>query len=101
MQEHKCLKTRFEWDPAKAASNFRKLGVSFQTAARVFADPYAHVERDRIENGEERWLTRGVVERVLMLTAAHTVREQDRYRRNSHDIGETCQPQGKRRRERN
>ncbi len=29
----------FEWDPAKADANFRKRGVSFETAARVFADP--------------------------------------------------------------
>jgi uncharacterized DUF497 family protein len=71
------VKTRFEWDPTKAASNFRKHGVSFQTAARVFADPYALVEQDRIENGEERWQTIGVVEGVLMLMVAHTVREQD------------------------
>ncbi len=71
------MKTRFEWDPTKAASNFRKHGVSFQTAARVFADPYALVEQDRIESGEERWQTIGVVEGVLMLMVAHTVREQD------------------------
>jgi uncharacterized DUF497 family protein len=71
------VKTRFEWDPTKAASNFRKHGVSFQTAARVFADPYALVEQDRVENGEERWQTIGVVEGVLMLMVAHTVREQD------------------------
>jgi uncharacterized DUF497 family protein len=71
------VKTRFEWDATKAASNFRKHGVSFQTAARVFADPYALVEQDRIENGEERWQTIGVVEGVLMLMVAHTVREQD------------------------
>ena len=69
--------TRFEWDPAKAANNLRKHGVSFQTAARVFADPYALVELDRIENGEERWQTVGVVEGVLLIMVAHTVREQD------------------------
>jgi uncharacterized DUF497 family protein len=71
-----CVKTRFEWDPTKAANNLRKHGVSFQTAARVFADPYALVEQDRIENGEERWQTIGVVEGVLMLMVAHAVREQ-------------------------
>jgi uncharacterized protein len=71
------VKTRFEWDPTKAANNLRKHGVSFETAARVFTDPYALVELDRIENGEERWQTIGVVEGVLMLMVAHTVREQD------------------------
>jgi len=71
------VKTRFEWDSTKAASNLRKHGVSFQTATRVFTDPCALVELDRIENGEERWQTIGVVEGVLMLMVAHTVREQD------------------------
>jgi uncharacterized DUF497 family protein len=70
------MNTRFEWDPDKAASNFRKHGVSFQTAARVFTDPYALVEQDRIVDHEERWQTLGVVEGVLMLMVAHTVREQ-------------------------
>ena len=46
-------------------------------AIRAFTDPYALVEQDRIENGEERWQTIGVVEGVLMLMVAHTVREQD------------------------
>jgi uncharacterized DUF497 family protein len=71
------VKTRFEWSPTKAASNLRKHGVSFQTAARVFTDPYALAELDRIENGEERWQTIGVVEGVLMLMVAYIVREQD------------------------
>jgi uncharacterized protein len=68
------VKTRFEWDPTKAADNLRKHGVSFQTAARVFTDRYALVELDRIENGEGRWHTIGLVEGVLMLIVAHTVR---------------------------
>jgi uncharacterized DUF497 family protein len=68
---------RFEWDPAKAANNKRKHGVSFETAALVFADPYALVEQDRVESGEERWLTIGVVDGFLMLTVAHVVYEHD------------------------
>ena len=51
--------------------------MSFETAARVFTDPCALVELDLIENGEERWQTIGVVEGVLTLMVAHTVREQD------------------------
>jgi uncharacterized protein len=69
--------TRFEWDPAKAASNLRKHGVSFETAVRAFTDPYALVEQDRVEDGEERWQTIGIVEGVLLLMVAHTVREQN------------------------
>jgi len=32
---------KFEWDQAKAESNKRKHGVSFELAARVFAGPLA------------------------------------------------------------
>ena len=32
---------RFEWDPAKAASNKRKHGISFSEAAECFEDPLA------------------------------------------------------------
>ena len=69
--------TRFEWDPVKAASNLRKHGVSFDTAIRAFADPFALTELDRIEDGEERWQTTGMVEGTVLLLVAHTVREED------------------------
>ena len=42
------MKSRFEWDLAKAESNLRKHRVSFEIAIRVFADPFAMVEQDRI-----------------------------------------------------
>lgn len=71
------MKTRFEWDPAKAASNFRKHGVSFETAIRVFTDPFALMERDRVEDSEERWQTTGIVDGSVMLLVAHIVREDD------------------------
>jgi len=66
---------RFTWDPAKAASNKRKHGVSFELAARVFLDPFALSEQDRVEGGEYRWQTIGMVEGVLVLLVAHAVRE--------------------------
>lgn len=68
-------KTRFEWDVAKNAANKRKHGVDFETALRVFADPFALSEQDRIEEGEPRWQTIGLVEGYLLLLVAHTVRE--------------------------
>jgi uncharacterized DUF497 family protein len=65
--------TRFEWDAAKADSNLKKHHVSFETAVRVFADPFALVRQDRTEGGEYRWQTLGVVEGHLLLLVAHTV----------------------------
>jgi uncharacterized protein len=37
---------KFEWDPAKAASNFRKHGVRFDEAVTVFKDPLAFIFDD-------------------------------------------------------
>lgn len=71
------MRTSFAWDPAKAASNKRKHGVSFETAVRVFTDPNALVEQERIEDGEQRWQAVGIVEGSLMLAVAHTALEND------------------------
>ena len=64
---------QFEWDDAKAKSNLAKHKVSFETALRVFADPMARSEQDRIENDEERWQTIGMVDGHLLLLVAHTI----------------------------
>ena len=69
-------KTRFEWDANKNLANERKHGVDFETAARAFADPLALSEQDRIEDGEARWWTLGLVEWRLLLFVAHTVWEE-------------------------
>ena len=71
------MQTRFEWDAAKALSNLQKHRVSFEIASRVFADPFAMVAQDRIENAERRWQTLGIVDGHLLLLVAHTVREDE------------------------
>ena len=67
---------RFEWDPAKAAINLQKHGVSFEIATRAFLDPFALTDPDRIEGGEQRWQTLGLVEGHLLLFMAHTFWEE-------------------------
>jgi uncharacterized DUF497 family protein len=67
----------FEWDQDKAEANRKKHGVGFETACRVFADPFALVEQDRIEGGEYRWQTLGMVEGCVLLLVAHTVRDEN------------------------
>src|ERR1700722_320306 len=66
----------FEWNDAKAKTNERKHGVRFDDAMLVFSDPYALVEQDRIEGGELRWQTLGLVGGVVLLLVAHTVRDE-------------------------
>ena len=68
----------FEWDAAKAESNLRKHGVSFETAARIFADPLHVSEQDRIEGGERRWRTIGMVDGAQLLLVAHLWCEHDK-----------------------
>lgn len=68
---------RFEWDAVKATSNLSKHKVSFETATRVFADPFLLTQQDRIENGEQRWQSIGMVDGQLVLLVAHTVDEDD------------------------
>ena len=69
--------TRFEWDPAKAAINLRKHAISFDIAVRVFADPFTLTEQVRIEGGEQRWQTLGIVDGYLLLVVAHTIRDEE------------------------
>jgi uncharacterized protein (DUF4415 family)/uncharacterized DUF497 family protein len=68
---------QFEWDEDNAAAHLKKHKVSFETAARVFADPFALTAQDRIENGEQRWQTIGTVEGQLVVLVAHTVNESE------------------------
>jgi len=67
------MKIRVEWDPIKAAKNLRKHHLSFELAQKVFYDPLAIISQNRIEGGEHRWQTLGMVEGVLLLLVAHTV----------------------------
>ena len=39
---------RFEWDAAKALSNHKKHGVTFQEATTVFADPLTLIASDAV-----------------------------------------------------
>jgi uncharacterized DUF497 family protein len=67
----------FEWDEAKARSNEREHGVRFEDAMLVFADPWAMMDQDRVEGGELRWQTLGMVGGFVLLLLAHTVRTED------------------------
>jgi hypothetical protein len=72
---------RFEWDPQKAASNFRKHGISFEIATHVFDDPFVLSSIERIEHGEERWQAIGNVDGFVLVLVVHTVCEE-----SEHDI---------------
>jgi uncharacterized protein len=60
----------FEWDPAKSHADKQKHGVP----RHVFEDPDALADHDRVEGGERRWQTLGMVGGALLLLVAHTIR---------------------------
>ena len=65
----------FEWDDAKAASNLKKHGVSFDEAASVFGDDNAltFADTDNSEN-EDRSRTFGYSSNSRLLVVVHTER---------------------------
>ena len=66
---------QFEWDPAKAARNLAKHGVSFDEASTVFGDPLAITFPDPDHSvGERRSLTFGVSVEGRLLVVNHTDR---------------------------
>jgi uncharacterized DUF497 family protein len=61
------------WDPAKAAANLAKHGVTFAQAASVLLDPLALTVFDAAHSQEEeRWFTLGVSGDGKLLAVAHT-----------------------------
>lgn len=71
------MNIRFEWDAQNAIDHFKKHKISFELAARVFADPFMLIAQDRIENGEQRWQSIGIVDAHVVVLVAHTVGEDD------------------------
>jgi hypothetical protein len=70
----------FEWDPAKAARNVSKHGVSFDEASTVFGDPLAGTILDPRHSGDEpRFVTIGLSMSRRLIIVAHMERE-DRIR---------------------
>jgi hypothetical protein len=60
---------RFVWDERKNRANRARHGIGFETASRVFDDPLHLSVQDRIEEGEERWQTLGMIGPVVVLVA--------------------------------
>jgi uncharacterized DUF497 family protein len=66
---------RVVWDEAKAQRNLAKHGIAFTVAENVFLDPFVLTELDRVEEGERRWRSTGLVDGVLVLVVAHTLED--------------------------
>lgn len=66
---------KFEWDAAKAHTNLRKHGVSFEQTATVFGDPFAYTFNDPDHSMREaRFITIGQSVDQLLVVVAHAER---------------------------
>jgi uncharacterized DUF497 family protein len=64
---------RFEWDPAKAAANERKHGITFAEAETVFSDEHALLldDPDHSSTEEDRFILLGLSARLRVLVVVH------------------------------
>ena len=66
----------YQWDDAKAASNYARHGVTFEAARDVFKDPFGLEFVDgREDYGEERFILIGMAGRRL-LVVVYTMRDE-------------------------
>ena len=67
---------KFEWNPAKAATNIKKHGISFDEAKSVFFDEFAVQFFDQ-ENSEteDRFLMLGMSSETNLLLICHCERD--------------------------
>ena len=66
----------FEWDQAKAVTNLKKHGVSFEEAQSVFYDEFAVQFFDEEHSGnEERFLLLGMSTGAHLLLVCHCERD--------------------------
>ena len=90
---------KFDWDPAKAASNLKDHKVSFEEASTVFGDPLAMLMADPDHSEEEeRYLLLGMSLRGRLLVVSFaerpprtrliSAREATRHERRQYEEGE-------------
>ena len=68
---------RFQFDPAKAASNLKKHGVSFADAEGVFYDPLAIHQLDPDSADEERFVAVGMGSAGIILVVVYALRGEE------------------------
>jgi uncharacterized DUF497 family protein len=72
------VNVRIVWDPAKAAENLKKHGVSFDEATEIFDDPFIDTVEDDIHSDEEdRFAAIGAMASGRLLFISYTIRGAD------------------------
>ncbi len=53
---------KYEWDESKRLSNLRKHKVDFHSVPELFKNQTITILDDRVDYGEERWITFGLIQ---------------------------------------
>ena len=64
---------KFEWDETKRLANFKKHGLDFRDAEKVFQSPLLTAEDNRKEYGETRYISLGMLAGIVVVIV-HTAR---------------------------
>lgn len=64
----------YRWDEAKRLTNLRKHGIDFADVPAVFDGDILTVEDDRLDYGEQRFVTLGLL-KGRIIAVVHTERE--------------------------
>jgi uncharacterized DUF497 family protein len=64
----------FEWDPKKERQNIAKHGISFTQAKTIFAGPVYTASDTRMDYGETRFKSIGLMESIVAIVVIHTDR---------------------------
>ena len=68
----------FEWDPEKAAENYRKHGVAFEEASTCFNDTESLTIHDPDHSeSEDRYVLLGMSSKARLLVVVHTERDDN------------------------
>lgn len=67
---------RFVWDEAKRQSTLKNRGLDFADAEAVFAGPTLTFEDERLDYGEQRFVTMGLLGQKVVVIV-HTETEQE------------------------
>ena len=74
---YKFFEFSFEWDRAKAWSNYKKHKITFERATTVFNDPKALTIFDEGHSAsEDRWVTLGMDSGAVLITVSHAYQQE-------------------------
>ena len=69
------IKIKFIWDEEKRHSNLEKHGYDFAKAHKIFKKPFFTFEDRRFDYGEERFITLGLLDKIIVVVHTDNAKE--------------------------